>query len=73
MTKPLPLRHFEKIDGLFDQLTRMGDFMECADPRAWIAVSSKLLDACIAAGMSYDHPCHNQWAAEAIVNTLCAA
>ena len=73
MTKPLPLRHFEKIDGLFDQLTRMGDFMVCADPRAWISLSNRLLDACLDAGMDYDTPCHNDWAAEAIVSTLCAA
>jgi len=29
----LPLHHFEKIDGLYSSLCRMGEFETCADPR----------------------------------------
>jgi hypothetical protein len=69
----LTIRHFEEIDGLHSQLIRMGDFMDCADPRVWIAVSNRLLDACVDAGMAYDHDDHVGWAAERVLKTLCAA
>lgn len=43
----LPLATFEKIDGLYSRVLYMGDFLTCADPRAWIAASNRLFDACV--------------------------
>lgn len=43
----ITLQQFEQIDGLYASILRMGDFETCADPRAWISASNRLLDACI--------------------------
>lgn len=43
----ITLAQFEQIDGLYSHILRMGDFETCADPRAWISASNRLLDACI--------------------------
>ena len=67
------LRAFEVVDGAHDALIRSGDFMTCADPRAWIRKSNILFDACIDAGMSHDEPDHEAWAAEFICNALVSA
>ena len=47
MTKPITLRQFEAIDGLYSRLLYMGDFETCADPRGYIALSNRLFDACV--------------------------
>jgi hypothetical protein len=44
---PFTLTQFEQIEGLFTQLTRMGDFEACADPRGYIRISNRLFDACV--------------------------
>jgi hypothetical protein len=49
----ITLHQFEQIDGFLSSMLRMGDFMECADPRLYISTSNRLLDACIDA-MGYD-------------------
>jgi len=49
----ISLAQFEKIDGLASTLFRMGDFMDCADPREYIRTQNRLLDAC-AAAMGWD-------------------
>ena len=67
------LAQFEKVDGLLDRLLRAGDFMECADPRGWIAISNRLFDACVEAGMSFDEPCHETWAADFVTKSLVSA
>jgi hypothetical protein len=72
-TTSFSLRTFEAVDGAYDALIRAGDFMTCDDPRAWIRKSTILLDACIDAGMSHEHPDHTQWAAEFICNALVSA
>jgi hypothetical protein len=69
----LPLRHFEKIDGLHSSLIRMGDFETCADPRGYIGLSNRLFDACLDAGMPFDTASHGDWAAEQITRALAAA
>lgn len=38
----ISLTKFEEIDGLMASLLRMGDFMSCDDPRAYIRTSNKL-------------------------------
>ena len=73
MAHKLTLRQFEQIDELYGSLCRMGDFMECADPRAYIRASNRLLDACLDAGMSHDEPDHVLWAGEAVFGALLAA
>lgn len=73
MAQALPLSHFEQIDGLLSSLNYKGDFETCADPRAWIGNSNRLLDACIDAGMSYDHDDHVAWATEAVIRSLVSA
>lgn len=73
MARKLSLRRFEQIDGLHSQLIRMGDFMSCADPRGFIAISNRLLDACLSAGMPHDEPNHETWAAQAITRELVSA
>ena len=69
----LPLSTFERIDGLHGQLVRMGEFETCADPRGYIRLSNRLFDACLDAGMSYDEPNHEEWAASLILRALCSA
>lgn len=50
----ITLSQFERIDSLLTQQLRAGDFETCADPRAYIQTSNRLLDACIdAMGFSY--------------------
>jgi hypothetical protein len=66
------LRHFEAIDGLHSQLIRI-DFMTCADPRGYVRLSSRLLDACLDAGMSHDEPDHHEWAAGYLCRALVSA
>lgn len=58
----LTLAQFEKIDAALSDVLRQGDFATCADPRAHIRSTNVLLDACIDAGMSYDHPRLEDWA-----------
>ncbi len=43
----ITLAQFEKIDGLFGDLTRMGDFMLCDDPRLYITTQNRLYGACV--------------------------
>jgi len=50
----ITLTQFETIDGLAGSLFRMGDFLECANPRAYIQTQNRLLDACAdAMGWTY--------------------
>lgn len=70
---PLPLHQFERIDGLYSSLCRMGDFLECADPRTYIATSNRLFDACVDAGMPFDTADHVLWAGEAVFRALLSA
>jgi hypothetical protein len=67
----LALSLFEKIDGLHGSLIRMGEFETSADPRGYIALSNRLFDACLDAGMPFDTPSHEYWAAEQITRALC--
>ena len=69
----LALRHFEKVDGLYSSLARMGDFLECADPRAFVETSNRLFDACVDAGMPFDTDDHVLWAGEAVTRSLLSA
>lgn len=64
------LSKFEAVDGALDAFLRAGDFMTCADPRGYIRKSNILLDACIDAGMAYDHDDHVAWAAEFVAKEL---
>lgn len=50
-----------------------GEFETCADPRNFIRTSNRLLDACIACGMAYEHDDHVGWAAERVAAWLCSA
>jgi len=54
MAQQITLTQFEAIDGAYNALSRMGDFMTCADPRAWIAQSQRLDGLCIEA-LGYDY------------------
>lgn len=69
----LSLAAFEAVDGALDALLRAGDFMTCADPRAWIRKSNILFDACVDAGMPHDEADHSAWAAEFVANALVSA
>jgi hypothetical protein len=69
----LPLHHFEKIDGLYSSLCRMGDFETCADPRGYVRLSNRLFDACVDAGMPFETDDHVLWAAEAVFGSLVSA
>jgi hypothetical protein len=69
----LTLSQFEAIDGLNSQLLYMGDFMTCADPREYVRRSNRLFDACLAAGMPFDEPNHEEWAMLQITNALVSA
>jgi hypothetical protein len=73
MTITTTLARFEAVDGAYAEFIRMGDFMDCDDPRGYIRASNRLLDACIAAGMAYDHPDHHLWAAEFICACMASA
>lgn len=63
----------ENLMSAHDAVIRSGDFMESADPRAWIRKSTVLLDACIDAGMSHDEPDHHEWATLRVTRFLCEA
>jgi len=67
------LRSFERVDSAYMALIRAGDFMDSADPRAWIRKSNVLLDACIDAGMRHDECDHVLWAGEYVTRALLAA
>ena len=67
------LATFERVDGALDSLLRAGDFMTCADPRAWVRKSSALLDACLDAGMDYDTAEPTQWAVQYVTSALVTA
>ena len=69
----LSLAHFEKIDGLYSSLARMGDFETCADPREYVRTSNRLFDACLNAGMPFDTADHELWAGEAVFGSLVSA
>jgi hypothetical protein len=50
----ITLSAFERIDSLLSQQLRAGPFETCADPRGYIRISNRLLDACIdAMGLAY--------------------
>ena len=46
-TSSITLTAFETIEGLFGQITRMGAFETCADPRGYIRTSTRLFDVCV--------------------------
>jgi hypothetical protein len=70
---PFNLSTFETVDGALDAFFRAGDFMTCADPRNWVRKSNELFDACLDAGMHYEHDDHVAWASEYVVNALVSA
>lgn len=50
----ITLRQFEQIDSLMASLLRMGDFMECAEPRDYIHTENRLYGLLIEAfGKAY--------------------
>ena len=61
------------VRSAYYSLVYMGDFETCSDPRAYIKTSNRLLDACLAAGMSHDEPCHETWASSYVTSRLLAA
>ena len=67
------LAAFEAVDGALDNFLRAGDFMTCADPRAWVRKSNVLLDKCVDAGMDYDHVDHVVWASRFVTDAMVAA
>ena len=67
------LTQFEAINELHQSLIRMGDFETCADPRGYIQTSNRLFDACLDAGMEFDTPSHEDWAAEFIALAMLSA
>jgi len=56
----------EVLSDAFDAVTRAGDFETTSDPRGYIKAEQRLLDACIDAGMPYDHADPSAWAATKI-------
>lgn len=65
-----------QMDALFtayNALVLAGDFNTTSDPRAWVRLSNILFDACLDAGMSYDEPDHEKWAALTVTKCLLAA
>jgi hypothetical protein len=73
MAQNFSLARFEAVDGAYDALIRHGDFETTPDPRGYIRKSNVLLDACVDAGMAYDHFDHHAWAADFICNALVSA
>ena len=67
------LAQFEAVNELHQSLIRMGDFEACADPRAYVQTSNRLFDACLDAGMAFDTPSHEDWAAEFIARAMLSA
>jgi hypothetical protein len=67
------LAALETLMGAYDTHLRAGDFLSCTDPRAWIAKSNILLDACLDCGMSHDEADHHVWAAARVTKFLCEA
>lgn len=63
----ITLTQFERLQGDYDRLARMGASFELsADPRAWVRQYNVLFDACLDAGMPYDEPDHQAWAADVL-------
>ncbi len=67
------LTKFEAVDGALAALLLAGEFMDSADPRGWIRKENALVDACIGAGMDYDHADLIAWASEFVTTQLLAA
>lgn len=63
------LAQFEAIDSALDVYLRGSE----ADARAFVRAESRLLDACIEAGMDHDHADLSGWAAEYVIAALVAA
>ncbi len=72
MTKQITLHQFETIDGLYNELTRMGDFLTSADPRAWISLSNRL-DAAVIDAIGYDAAMAFESAEAAAADLICRA
>ena len=66
----IKLADFERINDALNSLLRMGDFMTCADPRAWNGAFNRLLDYCLDAGMDWGEPCSIEWASHIIADAL---
>ena len=64
------LADFERINDALNSLLRMGDFMTCADPRAWNGAFNRLLDYCLDAGMDWNELCPIEWASHVIADAL---
>ena len=62
----------EVLNDAHQALLRAGDFMTCADPVLWIRKTNILFDACLDAGMSFDEPNHEEWAAIRVAQWLCS-
>jgi hypothetical protein len=73
MEKQFDLAAFEVVDGALDDFLRAGDFLTCGDPVGWIRKSNVLLDACVDAGMDYEHDDHVGWATAYVVDALVSA
>lgn len=72
----ISLQQFERIDGLLSSLLRMGEFEACADPRAYIATSNRLFDACVDAmglGWTNDFASAEEAAAGVVTKALLSA
>lgn len=72
----ISLQQFERIDGLLSSLLRMGEFEACADPRAYIATSNRLFDACVDAmgfGWTNDFASAEEAAAAIVTTALLSA
>ncbi len=68
----ITLHQFETIDGLYNELTRMGDFLTCADPRAWVRLSNRL-DAAVIDAIGYDASMAFESAEVAAADLICRA
>lgn len=60
----------EALNDAHQALVRFGDFMTCADPVGYVRATNRLFDACLDAGMSFDEPSHEDWAAERVTAWL---
>ena len=70
--QPATEAQLERLNDAHQHYLRMGDFMECADPRAFIRVSNIILDRAIECGMPFDHDDVDGWVAECIADWLCS-
>lgn len=73
MTHTTTLHQFEAVNEAHQSLLRMGEFETCADPRGYVQTSNRLFDACLDAGMDFDTPSHEDWAAEFIARAMLSA